>query len=195
MEKAVLAVEGLSAGYGSIGIIRDVDLQMKTGEVVVLFGSNGAGKTTTLRAISKLIPSTAGEVWVEGRYNPKEPAYALARRGDLHLPERRGLFSSLTVADHFALSRPGERVLSFEEVFEFFPEFERLKDRVAGKLSGGEQRMLALAQAMARGPRVLLIDVLSLGLAPLIVEGLLPRAREFATTTGDAVLLVEQHVG
>ena len=193
MKERMLTVEGVTAGYAGAPVIRDVSLEVRRGEVVALLGANGAGKTTTLRVISGIVRPAAGRVVFDGHDVSSASAAYLARNGLVHVPEGRGIFFGLTVGEHFRLGHRGER-LDEEQAYEYFPLLRQLRNRRAGLLSGGEQQMLALARALVRRPRLLLLDELSLGLAPVVVERLLPVVRTFASDYDAGVLLVEQHV-
>jgi branched-chain amino acid transport system ATP-binding protein len=190
---AVLELNRLSVGYDRSPVVRDLSLTVSSGEVVALLGANGAGKTTTLRAVSGLLKHAPGTVSLGGSDLAGVAPAARARLGIAHVPSDRGLFFGLTVAEHLRLDGHAAAE-DMDAAFDHFPALRPLKDRKAGLLSGGEQQMLAISRALARKPRLLMLDEMSLGLAPVIVARLLPVVREYASSTGTGVLLVEQHV-
>ncbi len=193
MSEPVLSLEKVSAGYGQADVIRDIELDVHPGEIVALLGPNGAGKTTTLRVVSGLLKPSRGTVRYKGRDLAHLSPTRRARAGIAHVPEGRGIFFGLNVAEHIRLGYRGETI-DPEVVYTYFPALNQLRDRPAGLLSGGEQQMLAVARNLARQPDLLLLDELSLGLAPILVEGLLPVVRDYSRERSCGVLLVEQHV-
>ncbi|KAB2378915.1 ABC transporter ATP-binding protein [Actinomadura montaniterrae] len=189
-----LELRGLAAGYDSVPAVHQLDLTVGDGEIVALLGPNGAGKTTTLHTIAGLLPRLGGDIGLFGAPLTGRRPDRIARLGLALVPEQRGVFHGLTVEQNLRLhqhSRGGRHLAS---ALERFPALGPVLKRRAGLLSGGEQQMLALAGALASSPRLLMIDEMSHGLAPVVVERLLPALRTAAADTGMAVLLVEQHV-
>ncbi len=192
---ALLELRGLHAGYAGAAVVRDFDLTVGEGEIVALLGANGAGKTTTLLTISGFLPTIAGEVRLFGSVMDRRSRRPcrIAARGVAHVPEDRSLFYGLTTRENLKLGcRRG--AVDIDEVIGLFPALESRLDCKAGLLSGGEQQMLALARALTSRPRLLMVDEMSLGLAPVILDALMPVLRRIANEQGVSILLVEQHV-
>jgi branched-chain amino acid transport system ATP-binding protein len=193
----LLHVAGLSAGYGKIGVLRGIDLTVKSSEVVALLGPNGAGKTTLLRAISGLLPWTGGVHFAGCDLAGADPRDTV-RQGLVHVIEGHRVFTQLTVFDNLLLAAydlpRGERAARVEEALEFFPEIAAKRHERAVALSGGQQQMLAVAQGLVRRPLLLMLDEPSAGLSPVLVDRVFVVVRRLRET-GTAVLLVEQLIG
>ena len=193
---ALLEVTGLCAGYGQVQVLRDVDFTVDDGEMVVLLGANGAGKTTTLRALCQMI-ETWGSVRFDGEELVGKRTERVVRRGIGHVPQGRGTFPELTVEENLEAGaytrkdRAGVRD-DIDRWFSMFPRLQERRTQQAGSLSGGEQQMLAVARALMSRPRLLLLDEPSLGLAPLVIQGLF---RQFAELNKEGVTMfvVEQN--
>jgi branched-chain amino acid transport system ATP-binding protein len=194
----MLELKSVSAGYGSFQALFDVSLKVEAGEAVAVIGPNGAGKSTLLRVISKLMEVTAGEVSMEGVSLNTVPAHRVIELGIAHVPENRRLFPRLTVEENLrigaypqaARARYAERL---EFVYSLFPRMQERRDQLAGTLSGGEQQMCAIGRGLMSGPKLLLLDEPSAGLAPVIVQqvfGLVQKIR----AEGYTVLIVEQNI-
>jgi branched-chain amino acid transport system ATP-binding protein len=194
LNNAVLDISGLTARYGSSTVLREVDLQVKPGEVVALLGPNGAGKTTLMRAAAGLVNASAGTVSLSGVDVTERKAHQRAGAGLCLVPEGRGIFPSLTVRENLRLQgSPGQRKEALDRIVEAFPILGERLGVAAGSLSGGQQQMIALGRCLVTNPSVVLLDEVSMGLAPLIIDQIF-EALERLARTGVALLVVEQYV-
>ena len=193
----VLSLKGVSAGYGRITALHGIDLEVRRGEIVTLLGANGAGKTTTLKTISGLVRAQAGSITFEGEELVGRKASAIARMGVVHVPEGRHVLRGLSVRENlelggFTVHDSKVRAERLEEVFGLFPILQQRQHQDGSLLSGGEQQMLAIGRAMMHGPRVLLLDEPSMGLAPKLVLETMRIVKQL-NERGATILLVEQN--
>ena len=194
---SLLEVKGLEVRYGGIRAVKGVDLAVDEGELVCLIGANGAGKTSTLKAICGMLPVAAGSVSYAGRAVTGVPSFRLVRQGLVLVPEGRGIFGQLTVAENlsmgaFARDAAAEVERDLERMLALFPRLAERSAQSAGTLSGGEQQMLALGRALMSKPKLLVLDEPSMGLAPLMVQKIFDVVRQIAAE-GVTILLVEQN--
>jgi branched-chain amino acid transport system ATP-binding protein len=194
----MLALSGVSAGYGSVPAVRNVDIEVGKGEAVGLLGANGAGKSTTLRAISALVRLTSGKISFLEQDITALPPYRIAELGIAHVPEGRQVFPELTVKENLEIgayipSAKANRSRSLDLVFNIFPVLAERRRQLAGTMSGGEQQMLAVGRGLMLQPRLLMLDEPSLGLAPVVADVTFEKIQEIHAM-GMAILLVEQNV-
>jgi len=190
----VLALEGLTARYGSSTVLRGVDLVVQPGQVVALIGPNGAGKTTLMRTVAGLVPASGGSVRLNGAEVMRRKPHQRARAGLCLIPEGRGIFPSLTVRENLRLQgSAAQRRETLDRIVEAFPVLGDRLGATAGRLSGGQQQMVALGRCLVSNPLVVMLDEVSMGLAPLIIDEIF-EALERLARTGVALLLVEQYV-
>ena len=196
---ALLAVSGIQAGYRGVQVIWDVALEIGRGEVVALVGSNGAGKTTLLRTLSGVLPIWSGSISFEGRSLVGKPSHVFVAAGIAHVPEGRRLFAGLTVEANLRLGafirKSGPDVeYDLERIYAVFPELQQRRKQVAGTLSGGQQQMVAIGRGLMGRPKLLMIDELSLGLAPVVVDRLIDSIKDIKAEGKVSILLVDQDV-
>jgi len=192
----MLRVAELSAGYGGFQALFDASLEVNAGEAVAVIGPNGAGKTTLLRVISKLIEPSGGTLSFDGQSLARLPAHAVVARGIAHVPENRRLFPRLTAEENLRMGAYTSRrtyAERLEQVYALFPRLQERRDQPAGTLSGGEQQMCAIARALMSGPKLLLLDEPSAGLAPVVVQSIFELVRRICAQ-GYTVLIVEQNI-
>lgn len=199
MTTPLLELQNVSSGYGPFRAIFGVSLQVADGAAVALLGPNGSGKSTIARVATGLVPATSGRILLDGKDVTRLPAWRLARLGIAHAPEGRSVFASLTVAENLELTfrqALGRSAMgaALERVYARFPRLSERRRQMAGTLSGGEQRILSLARVLADPPRLLVVDELSLGLAPIMIDTVFQTLHE-VRQQGTALLVVEQHVG
>jgi branched-chain amino acid transport system ATP-binding protein len=191
--RTLLKVEGLHAWYGESHILHGVDFEIRQGELVTLLGRNGAGRTTTLKAILGLTGKRTGSIQVEGVETIHMPTNRIARLGLGYCPEERGIFSTLSCEENLLLPpKVGEGGMSLDEIYEMFPNLKERRDSPGTRLSGGEQQMLALARILRSGAKILLLDEITEGLAPVIVQTL-GRVIRALKAKGLTIILVEQN--
>ena len=183
----------LSAGYDKLVVVRSIDLAVQPKEILAVLGPNGAGKTTLLMTLAGFLSPIAGTIRMNGAEISRGSARRANQAGIVLVPDFRALFTELTPVQNLQLAA-GRGGPAVDDVLDMFPALRLRAKLRAGELSGGEQQMLALGRALIQAPKVLLIDEMSMGLAPVIVEGLIPLVREVADESGAAVVLVEQHV-
>jgi branched-chain amino acid transport system ATP-binding protein len=197
MTDSLLAIRDLNAFYGRAHILFDVAMRVRRGEVMALLGRNGAGKSTTLKSIIGLVPPSGGEIEFEGVRIEKKPTYQISRLGIGYVPEDRRIFTELTVAENMQVGlrppREGAPHWSVEKLFDIFPNLASMRDRSGGRMSGGEQQMLAIARTLMGNPTLVLLDEPSEGLAPKIVEQLAETIRSLKSE-GLTVFVSEQNL-
>ncbi len=196
-DDVILRLEGLASAYGKIDAVKGIDLEVQRGQIVTLLGANGAGKTTTLKTISGLVRAKAGRVLFAGEDITQMPAHEIARAGVVHVPEGRHVLRGLSVRENlelgaFTLRNAVERNRRLEEVFAQFPILRTRASSDGSLLSGGEQQMLAIGRALMHGPKILLLDEPSMGLAPKLVLETMKIVRRL-NEAGTTILLVEQN--
>ncbi|MGH7080041.1 MAG: ABC transporter ATP-binding protein, partial [Acetobacteraceae bacterium] len=189
----MLSLENVHAYYGKSHILHGVALEVAPREIVCLLGRNGAGKTTTLKSITGVVPPRTGEIRFAGKQITGLPTHSIARLGIALVPDHRGIFKSLSVAENLAIARRPGSVWQIADVYRHFPRLEERSESGGGTLSGGEQQMLAIARALINAPRLLLLDEPTEGLAPVIVEELV-RIIADIRNIGLGILLVEQNL-
>jgi len=192
----MLAVADVSAGYAGFPALFNASLEVRAGEAVGVIGPNGAGKTTLLRVISKLIEPTSGTLTFDGASLAGLPAHAIVARGIAHVPENRRLFPRLTAEENLRMGAYIARrtyAERLEQVYALFPRLKERRTQTAGTLSGGEQQMCAIARALMSGPKLLLLDEPSAGLAPVVVQSIFELVRKICAE-GYTVLIVEQNI-